>query len=508
MKKIQNAAVCVILFCVLCFGLMHTEAYATTIVANGLCGSTPDIYAVSWSLDSEGTLKISGSGDMYDFDHRCYYPIWHNYVSEIQSVIVEEGVTSIGSDAFIDCRALRSVTIPESVTKIGSGAFKRCQSLKQIQLPKGIKSIESSTFQYCYSLTDIVIPDTVTSIGDYAFEYCCAMESITIPASLVSIGKYAFNYAFGLNRSIYFRGTKAAWNSIDVGIQNDPLFSSGTHIYYGKGSSIFVTGQPADQLVKAGTTAKFTATTKGTVASYQWQYKTTSSGSWKNSTLSSAKKKTLNVSATTGRSGYYYRCKITDANGKSTYTDSARLYVLGIKTQPSTQKVKAGVTVSFKVSATGSGKTYQWQYKTSSSGSWNNSTVSSAQKATLKVSATTGKSGYYYRCKIKDSAGNTVYTNAVRLYVLGVTSQPSNKTVSNGKIAKFKVAATGAGKTYQWQYSKNGGKTWKNTTLSGYKTTTLSVKGNATRNGYYYRCRITDSAGNVVYSNKAKLTVK
>ena len=266
--------------------------------------------------------------------------------------------------------------------------------------------------------------------------------------------------------------------------------------------------QPTTQKVKAGTTATFTVSATGLNKTYQWQYKTSADGKWLNCTAEGNKTATLKVAATTGKSSYYYRCKISDNGGNTVYTNTVRLYVLGIKTQPTTQKVKAGTTATFKVSATGLNKTYQWQYKTSESGSWQNCTATGNKTATLKVSATTGKSGYYYRCVIKDDGGNTVYTNAVRLYVLGITTQPTAKTAKAGTTVKFTVAATGAGKTYQWQYRTSSTGTWKNTTATGAKTATLSVSVTASKNGYQYRCIVKDNAGNSVTSNAAKLTVK
>ena len=264
--------------------------------------------------------------------------------------------------------------------------------------------------------------------------------------------------------------------------------------------------QPANQNVKEGVTAKFTVSAVGSGLKYQWQYRTSSTGSWKNASAAGNTTAELSVPATMSRNGYQYRCRVKDNGGNTIYTNAVRLYVLGIKTQPTTQKVKTGTTATFTVSATGAGKTYQWQYKTSKSGSWQNCTAKGNKTAALKVSATTGKSGYYYRCIIKDSAGNSVTTNTVRLYVLGITTQPAAKTAKAGTTVKFTVAATGAGKTYQWQYKTPNG-TWKNITATGAKTATLSVSVTAAKNGYQYRCIVKDNAGNSVTSNAAKLTV-
>jgi len=178
-----------------------------------------------------------------------------------------------------------------------------------------------------------------------------------------------------------------------------------------------------------------------------------------------------------------------------------------ISTQPKTQKVEVGDTIKFTVKATGTGLKYQWQ-SSSNGKTWKNCSSSSAKKATFTFTGKTSHDGNYYRCKVTDSAGNTVYTSKVRAYVLGIEEQPVKKTVTKGKTAKFSVEATGHSLTYQWQYSTDGGKTWKNCSSSSAKKAIFSFTAKTSHNGYYYRCKITDSAKNVIYTSKVKLTVK
>ncbi len=267
-----------------------------------------------------------------------------------------------------------------------------------------------------------------------------------------------------------------------------------------------ITTQPKTLKIKAGTTAKLTVKATGDGLKYQWQ--SSSNGtSWKNCSSSTAKKASFTFTAKTSHSSNYYRCVVTDSAGNTVYTDAVRLYVLGITTQPKTQKVKAGDAVKYTVKATGTGLKYQWQ-SSSDGKSWKNCSSASATKATFTFTAKTSHSSNYYRCKITDSAGNVVYTSVVRLYVLSITEQPVSKTVTKGKTAKFEVAATGAGKVYQWQSSSDGGKTWKNCTSSSAKKATFTFTAKTSHNGNYYRCRVKDSGGNTVYSSKVKLTVK
>ena len=107
-------------------------------------------------------------------------------------------VTSIGDEAFYDCRYLTSITIPNSVTSIGNYAFYVCSWLTSITIPNSVTSIGDEAFGGCSSLTSITIPNSVKSIGDYAFAYCSSLTSITIPNSVTSIGYAAFAYCSSL----------------------------------------------------------------------------------------------------------------------------------------------------------------------------------------------------------------------------------------------------------------------------------------------------------------------
>ncbi len=275
--------------------------------------------------------------------------------------------------------------------------------------------------------------------------------------------------------------------------------------YATSASKITITTQPETAKEKVGDTVKYTVKATGKRLKYQWQ--SSSDGkTWKNCSSSTAKKATFTFSAKTSHSNNYYRCKITDSNGNVVYTKAVRLYILNITTQPKTAKVEVGEKVTYKVAATGAGKTYQWQVSADGK-TWKNCSSSTAKKATFTFSAKTSHNSNYYRCRIKDSGGNVVYTNAVRLYVLGVTKQPAAKTVEVGKSVKLTVSATGAGKTYQWQSSSNG-TSWKNCSSSSATKATFTFTAKEKHNGNYYRCKISDNAGNVVYTNMALLTVK
>ena len=149
------------------------------------CSSLTEI-----KVASENSNYVSVNGVLYNKDKTTIicYPAGkkgNNYK-------IPDGVTKVGSSAFIGCSSLTSITIPNSVTEIGYSAFEDCTSLTSITIPNSVTSIGDSAFEDCTSLTSITIPNGVTSIGDSAFEGCTSLTSITLPDSVTSIGSGAF----------------------------------------------------------------------------------------------------------------------------------------------------------------------------------------------------------------------------------------------------------------------------------------------------------------------------
>ncbi|MBQ0125307.1 MAG: leucine-rich repeat domain-containing protein [Clostridiales bacterium] len=128
-------------------------------------------------------------------------------MSEIKSVIIEDGVTRIGELAFCECRRLTDVTIPKGVTSIGNAAFCNCTELKNVTIPASVTRIENQTFSGCSSLTSVTIPKGVTRIGIYAFCGCRSLTSVTIPSSVKSIGFGAFYNCTSLTKRGLYKAT-------------------------------------------------------------------------------------------------------------------------------------------------------------------------------------------------------------------------------------------------------------------------------------------------------------
>ena len=173
-------------------GKTETTVEAETLeklpgVASGECGEK-----LHWALTEEGTLTISGEGRMPDYSTSSVAP-WYNKRTKILSVVIEPGVTGVGSYAFNACLKLASISLPGSVNYIGKSAFRDCSKLTEIEIPEGVSSIGSETFYNCVGLKNVVLPDGLQSIGghtyyDYgAFENCTSLKSIIIPEGVTRI---------------------------------------------------------------------------------------------------------------------------------------------------------------------------------------------------------------------------------------------------------------------------------------------------------------------------------
>ena len=202
------------------------------IVAYGYCGGEGDGTNLRWTLYKDGTLTITGTGKMadydYDINHDTIYTPWHSWRGDIGNAVIQEGVTSIGTYAFYYCDEMTSIDVPESVTAIGRYAFDGCYSMLEIivddgnlsysdeggilfnkeksllicypkgktqnsyTIPSGVITIGEEAFSNCVRLRTVVIPNSVRNIGNFAFASCFGLTSVTIPNGVMTIGGRAF----------------------------------------------------------------------------------------------------------------------------------------------------------------------------------------------------------------------------------------------------------------------------------------------------------------------------
>lgn len=158
---------------------------------SGTCGD-----GLTWAF-ADGTLTISGSGDMTDFPESTMAP-WYELRKEILKIELPEGLTSVGNLAFYECEKIQSVVIPKSVTRIGNYAFAGCSGMLMLDLGSGVQSIGEAAFSDCYVLTDLRLPNSLQRIGMKAFYRCESITILTVPASVTSIGVQAFGYCKNL----------------------------------------------------------------------------------------------------------------------------------------------------------------------------------------------------------------------------------------------------------------------------------------------------------------------
>ena len=202
-------------------GLLPAFSLAAGIVDSGDCGT-----GVTWTLDEDGLLTISGAGAMENYYNELSsagapWATPEGNAQRVRRLVVEDGVTSIGTEAFLSCNALESAELAGSVRTIGAQAFSGCSAMRTLVLEEGLTEIDGRAFFGCAALTSLTIPDSVTAvwgsafhgcagltdiaighglteIGDSVFHGCSSLQSITIPEGIISIHPYAFYGCFAL----------------------------------------------------------------------------------------------------------------------------------------------------------------------------------------------------------------------------------------------------------------------------------------------------------------------
>ena len=178
-----------------------------TVVDSGTCGGTlNNSQLMKWTLTSDGTLTISGEGNMFGAP-------WSQYKSKIKKVVIGEGVKSISDNAFHYYENLRSVSLPSTLTSIGEAAFWACSSLQSITLPNNLTNIGLNAFRACHSLTQVLIPASVTNIDGSAFECCTGLTDVVFEGNSLEFGSGATFYDCTSLKNVFFNGTRADWTA-------------------------------------------------------------------------------------------------------------------------------------------------------------------------------------------------------------------------------------------------------------------------------------------------------
>ena len=173
--------------------------------ANEIIGSGILNGGLAWKLTKAGTLTVSGNGAMPDYSSAGEQP-WNTQSSQIRKVVIENGVTNIGSCAFWNCGVL-SAEIPDSVTSIGNSAFRE-SSIISVTVPSSVKTIGDSAFQNCKNLSSVTVSDGVETINQNAFRACTSLKSIALPSSIGEVGAAAFFQCQALTNAAFAPGSK------------------------------------------------------------------------------------------------------------------------------------------------------------------------------------------------------------------------------------------------------------------------------------------------------------
>lgn len=337
-------------------------AMALPILANaessGACGDS-----LTWTLDDNGVLTISGTGKMFDYN---YVPEDDHPITEAPwgaaptQVMIGNGVTSIGENAFCGCGSLTEASIPNTVTSIGKGAFS-------------------------YSgLTDITIPNSVVIIEDDAFS--------------------AFNTELTIR---CYSGSVIQQYAEANGIKIELLDSMPRPV---------ITEQPSGKTAADGETVAFTITASN-AETYQWYCRASSADGW-TAVEKNGNSSTYELTASARHNGYQYRCVVKNAVG-AVYSKTAILTITEknlpiITGQPTDSEVVAGSEVTFTVTASDA-DSYQWYYQKPGETTWNQVKKNGAS-ATYTLTTAARHNGYKYQCKVQNAEGS-VYSSIVVLTV-------------------------------------------------------------------------------------------
>ena len=557
-KRIASILLAVMMIVTLLpLGLVDT-AYAAETANSGTCGDN-----VTWRLSDDGTLTISGTGDMADFEWDG--TPWCSVSSQVKSVVIKDGVTSIGDCAFGGCISLTSVSIPDGVISIGFAAFESCSLLTGVTIPNSVTGIGDYAFGYCSSLISVTIPGSVTSIGeaafaggstsvnvsrenknycsvdgglydkqkttifhpgkiqngafrvpdgvnrigDSAFFDCTSLTSVIIPKSVTSIGSLAFLGCIRLTNvtipdgvtSIGDAAFAGSSTSINVSRENKNYCSVDGGLYNKQKTTILHPGK-----IQNGT--------------FRVPDGVTSIGDYAFDGYRSLTNVTIPDSVTNICYGAFLDCiKLTDVYYDGTASDWAKITIeegnedLTNATLHCAKSAPAAPVVKLGNSATSGKPMLTWNavygatsyriYRSTSRGSGYSLLGTTTATSYTNTGAKAGTT-YYYRVKACNDAGLSPYSNIVSGKVKSVTPKPSAPVVKIGNSAS-------SGKPMLTWNAVSGATSYKvyratsqNGTYSLLGTVTATSYTNTGAKAgvtYYYKVKAVNSAGESAYSN-------
>jgi hypothetical protein len=428
---------------------------------SGKCGKY-----VTWNLGSDGTLTISGTGKMYNYEEKQPAP-WSN--SEVKKVVIKSGVTNIGKRAFAEC-SLKSITIPNSVTNIGESAF-AFSALTSVTIPNSVISISESAF-YLSALAKVTIPNSVKSIDEDAFAGC-EISNLTIPGSVMSMGEWAFSDCYKLTNVTIEEGvpeiSDAAFANCEA-LKSVVIPKSVTKIgEYAFGLDDWVTNSSTVKIYFEGNAPKIGSEMFGEISSIKAYYPAN------DNTWTSSVRKSYGAKKITWTSWNFEKDILspTQENLKNTST--------GIQIKWD----KIPNATKYEVYRSANGGNYS-KVQTTTSINWTDKSVKSGTKYTYKI--------YAQNDNDKSKASNTK-----SICFISVPSL-SNLTNSKGKkmVVKWKKVSGSSGYEIQYSSSSNFSNV-KKVTVSKGSTVSKTISSLTKGKKYYVRIRSYKKSGDSKY---------
>ena len=494
---------------------LFSVSAASSSVHSGKFEGNPDI---SWKLDKNGTLTVTGNGDM---PYECPWFEWKSfdYRDKVKKLVVGEGITfilcfcgmenlktvslpstlkTIGSQCFMNDTALESITIPDSVTAITDAAFSGCTALKTIKLPANLEGVYMSCFGGCTSLRRITLPSKTEILGLNAFYNCTSLEFISLPASLKTVGWNCFTGCTSLT-DVEYTGTKAKWKKIDIQeLGNDALLNAkitcigGTHPLSVNISNDAASGFPKLKWNK-------------TDSVYQYEIFRSSSKTGELKRISVTSRTSFTDETAKPGYTYYYKVRSLSQSGKKLNESS----VISRMCDCAVPVISAGnIASTGKVRLTwkpvnGAGK-YEVYRSTSKNGTYTR-VITTSKTSFVNTMAKTGVT-YYYKVKAisdKNSSANSAFSATVKRTCDCPRPELTVSAIKGSAKIKLKWQAVEGAKSYE---------VYRCDTLSGtYKKLAATTKLSLTNTGltagkkYYYKIR---AIGSTSTANSAYSTIK
>ena len=483
-----------------------------------------------WNVDEEGTLLISGRGEMID-----NAAPWYDQRNEITYLIIDEGVTRIGASAFMGLENLSAVVFMGDAPEFGDdNVFGGVNAY--VFYPVGNSTWMDDVMQnyggdlywspLCleHEWSEWVVAAEPTCEQNGVMDRTCALcgeyEEELIPAtghnyvlsvvdSTCEVEGYTRHTCTNCGDTFADGYVDALGHDYQGGVctrcdADDPDYVSGPQIL----------SQPVDFEGMVGDMAIFTVVAEGEGLTYQWYFSTDDGETWQKS---SGKLDSLTVEFKAYRNNYLYYCEVTDAEGNSVNSDVACLaaaYVeLEILTQPENYVGAVNDNVNFIVEAQGNGLTYQWYFSTDGGEIWEKSYSPGYATNALAPILRAYRDGNMYKCQITDIFGNTVESEPVSMEVesaeIIILEHPQSVVNGiQGQLYQFSVKAEGVNLTYRWEFSDDGGETWQESWNQGYNTNTLNVRMYPNRDGNLYRCIVTSGQREIWVTAEAVLDMQ